>query len=331
MAPKGEAKATGGSRAAGRAKAEKDSAPEPAVPSVDEQHVFLDAAKAYDFATVRKLVEQNPLYVNVQPGGRWSALHQAAEAGDVAAVKFLIENGASLDSQTKDGKTPLEVADADCADLLKPPTTTAPKRPVAPEVSTTAAKRAKSEPEDPGDPTLYVHDPASFKSGNQHDTQGICRDGLEYAEMISAPHSAKTVADQLKDCLATHDVVCPHVPQVVIVISNPGEDPGEACLSAFAIIKVKHSVMSEQVDLWDSADLQKKDWSSDEIAGIRGMDRAAKSDSEKSIEATKIMADKLANHFEFTLTAKLDAVPVVCGGYAEDGSIVGLFCMAPGR
>eukprot|EP01050_Picozoa_sp_SAG11_P031610 SAG11_NODE_9897_length_871_cov_1.648964_1_plen_128_part_00 len=37
-----------------------------APPSVAEQHAFLDAAKAYDFATVRALLDQNPAYANVQ-------------------------------------------------------------------------------------------------------------------------------------------------------------------------------------------------------------------------------------------------------------------------
>eukprot|EP01050_Picozoa_sp_SAG11_P031611 SAG11_NODE_9897_length_871_cov_1.648964_2_plen_85_part_01 len=40
------------------------------LPSVAEQHAFLDAAKAYDFATVRALLDQDSSYANVQPGGR---------------------------------------------------------------------------------------------------------------------------------------------------------------------------------------------------------------------------------------------------------------------
>jgi hypothetical protein len=48
-------------------------------------------------------------FANVQPAGRWSALHQAAEQGDVAAVSCLLANGARLDVTSKDGKTPLNV------------------------------------------------------------------------------------------------------------------------------------------------------------------------------------------------------------------------------
>ena len=51
-----------------------------------------------------------PLLVNVQPGGRWSALHQAAEAGEELAVRFLLEKGAEKSLKTKDGRTPLQVA-----------------------------------------------------------------------------------------------------------------------------------------------------------------------------------------------------------------------------
>lgn len=79
-------------------------------PSVSSQHHFLDAAKHYDFATVRATISENPLFINCQPAGRWSALHQASEAGDEATVRFLLEKGASINVRTKDGKTPIDVA-----------------------------------------------------------------------------------------------------------------------------------------------------------------------------------------------------------------------------
>jgi len=65
------------------------------------------------------LVKGNIGYVNVQPAGRWSALHQAAEAGHADAVKFLVNSGANLAAKTKDGKTPWDVAKASVKDLLK--------------------------------------------------------------------------------------------------------------------------------------------------------------------------------------------------------------------
>merc|ERR1712129_68955 len=94
-------------------------------PPLAQQHEFIDAAKNRDFEKVRQMVKKSPGIVNVQPNGRWSALHQAAEAGDAGAVKFLLEHGAALDVVTKDGKTPMEVADSKVAGL---PTCESPKK-----------------------------------------------------------------------------------------------------------------------------------------------------------------------------------------------------------
>lgn len=74
-----------------------------------QQHLFLDQAKQYNFVAVREMLEASPGLVNVQPAMRWSALHQAAEAGDEAAVSFLLERGADKTLKTKDGRTPLQV------------------------------------------------------------------------------------------------------------------------------------------------------------------------------------------------------------------------------
>jgi hypothetical protein len=53
----------------------------PAQPTIDvgQQHLFLDAAKEYDFDKVKKMLAKAPGLVDVQPAGRWSALHQAAQ------------------------------------------------------------------------------------------------------------------------------------------------------------------------------------------------------------------------------------------------------------
>jgi len=55
----------------------------------------------------------------VQPAGRWSALHQFAQAGNVEAVTFLLEHGADRNAKTKDDKTALDVAHADVKGLLE--------------------------------------------------------------------------------------------------------------------------------------------------------------------------------------------------------------------
>jgi len=65
-------------------------------------------------------VEANPGYANAQPGGRWTALHQAAEKGDRETVKFLLAHGASKQLKNSSGQTPYEVAHANCKALLEP-------------------------------------------------------------------------------------------------------------------------------------------------------------------------------------------------------------------
>jgi len=92
-----------------------------AAPTIAEQHAFLDAAKTFSFATVKQLVLDNPAYANCQPSGRWTALHQAGLAGDAEMVKFLIARGADLKCTTTDGRTPWDVAKAECKALLEPP------------------------------------------------------------------------------------------------------------------------------------------------------------------------------------------------------------------
>ncbi|CAK8997360.1 unnamed protein product [Durusdinium trenchii] len=82
-------------------------------PAIAKQHEFLDKAKEYDLEGVKAMLEETPELVNVQPAGRWSALHQFAENGDADAVRYLLEMGADRDAKNKEGQTPLEVAAED--------------------------------------------------------------------------------------------------------------------------------------------------------------------------------------------------------------------------
>jgi len=100
--------------------AKVDRAPLP-LPPTAEQHKFLDAAKISDFKTVREMLEATPALINVQPAGRWSALHQAAQNGKPTAVKMLLGKGASVTLVTKDKQTPHDVAHASCKALVAPP------------------------------------------------------------------------------------------------------------------------------------------------------------------------------------------------------------------
>ena len=79
-------------------------------PSLAEQHTFLDHAKAYDFVKVRALVDQDISYVNCQPSGRWTALHQACHQGDAHTVEFLLARGADITATTRDGEAAKDIA-----------------------------------------------------------------------------------------------------------------------------------------------------------------------------------------------------------------------------
>ena len=80
-------------------------------PSIADQHLFLDFAKKYDFAKVRELIEKEIAYVNAQPSGRWTALHQACHQGDSSTVEFLLGKGADTKVTTQAGETPRAVAE----------------------------------------------------------------------------------------------------------------------------------------------------------------------------------------------------------------------------
>lgn len=75
-----------------------------------QQHAFLDFAKSFDWDAVKRSIECNPALVTVQPGMRWSALHQAAYCGDADVVSFLLIHNADTAALSEDGKTPWEVA-----------------------------------------------------------------------------------------------------------------------------------------------------------------------------------------------------------------------------
>lgn len=82
---------------------------------ISEQHAFLDCAKQFEWPEVKRYVQENPAFANVQPCGRdgtprWSALHQAAFGGSTDAVNFLLISNAAPDAKTKDGQTALDVA-----------------------------------------------------------------------------------------------------------------------------------------------------------------------------------------------------------------------------
>merc|ERR1712008_517953 len=71
-----------------------------------------DLAKHRRWDEVEQRLNEEPDLVNVQPTGRWSALHQAAFTGDASAVSLLLKRSADCLVQASDGQTPLDVAPA---------------------------------------------------------------------------------------------------------------------------------------------------------------------------------------------------------------------------
>jgi hypothetical protein len=82
------------------------------------EHKFLDLAKGKQWDEVKRILGQNPSVSNVQPLGRWSALHWAAAAGDGYMVSFLMSNAANINAKASCGRTPIDVATNDTTKKL---------------------------------------------------------------------------------------------------------------------------------------------------------------------------------------------------------------------
>merc|ERR1719282_702304 len=65
-------------------------------PDVPMQHAFLDLAKNFQWAEVKRSLAECPKLINASPSRRWTALHQAAHIGDKEMVQYLIRMKASV-------------------------------------------------------------------------------------------------------------------------------------------------------------------------------------------------------------------------------------------
>ena len=88
-------------------------------PSVAQAHAFLDAAKMHDAHAVLAALQEYPTLLNMQPGGRWSALMQFASVGDITTALELIKLGANAEAHAG-GVTVRSVSAGGCELLFHP-------------------------------------------------------------------------------------------------------------------------------------------------------------------------------------------------------------------
>jgi hypothetical protein len=133
-------------------------APAPQMPSLTEQHAFLDIAKVYNNPEelaklpyglgrvagdgkerLKEMIDGNPMYINVSPLKRWTVLHQACGKGDQEFVRWLLRHDAKTDVVNGNGQTPANVATSQqIRDLLGAPPAAKPAPAPAPPAAPVA-------------------------------------------------------------------------------------------------------------------------------------------------------------------------------------------------
>mmetsp|Transcript_31314 Transcript_31314/g.73017 ORF Transcript_31314/g.73017 Transcript_31314/m.73017 type:complete len:421 (+) Transcript_31314:101-1363(+) len=318
----GAAKAAAKGKAKAKAKPEAKKVPAPVgrPPPVKDQHEFLDFAKKHNFAKVRELVDGNPAYVNVQPAGRWTALHQAAEKGDAVMVKFLIEKGARVDLKTKDGKTPAEVAKSAAIKALLVPK--AKKRGAASDGPPAKRKAtgggltfycaAEDALADLGVEDLQREDPFEIKS-------------LESAKAGKAVDVARKLDEAMKEVsIPAGESDC--VPLAFVVL-NPLPD---ICDTFFKVLGLVDTEPDSEVNVREAMSYDEVCWDDYEECGFchegepedADEDDDENEDKEKIHAATELMANELEEHFKINFSEDCCVAPVVWGGWV-DGALVG--------
>merc|ERR1711920_254633 len=99
---------------------------------------------------------------------------------------------------------------------------------------------------------------------------------------------------------------------------------GEACLKA---LEIKESD-ERGTKIWRLATFNKKDFSNGLMFCSKANDdNEEDGDTAKIKRATKVMGEALKDHFEFNFSKKVECAPVLWGGLAEDGNVVGVLCL----
>ncbi|CAE7945377.1 unnamed protein product [Symbiodinium necroappetens] len=203
-------------------------------------------------------------------------------------------------------------------------------------------------------PVLYLSDACTFteladrrdgwKCGDEESLVDAHEGARKHADMADAPEVAKNVAAAMKDAAPGlgEFQICGSSEASdggeIIVIGQPGSDPKKACLKALGIRKmVDDDSIREHTDpsdpelsgVWSFAKLEPLDVRAKLKTGFNGAyegDEGPGDAGEKKqiLAVTEIMNLKLEKHFVFNFEEEIVTAPIIYGGYASDGSIVGV-------
>jgi len=208
-----------------------------------------------------------------------------------------------------------------------------------------------------GIPRLHLYKPCSAMELAERrdrwafgDDENLCKEGVQHCGMETAPETGREVADAISKAADIEEICIVRSESddagSIVVISSPGPDPKRACLEALAVLEegdfdgLLSDYSSDGGDegldsIWKRATLKKRDFQKCmqkgfTFSGYRyKKDKHDDDDDPENLAAklwavTKIMADTLTQHFVFSFTDAIVTAPVLFGGYASDGSIVGI-------
>jgi len=199
-----------------------------------------------------------------------------------------------------------------------------------------------------GDGTLYVFGEAVTpyeleQRRDDWDTMEVmdtCREDIKHGVMKDAPAASKAVAEELHKSM-------PGLEDIAIVPGSEGSDGGEViiiscskkdakamCLEGLKFTKEFHKEYAKNAAV-EKADFKKLTSYGFNLANKPGF--SPMSDAEKKehvadcdeakelMKGTKIMAEKLTDHFVFCIKGgDITVSPFIFGGFASDGHIVGV-------
>lgn len=163
-------------------------------------------------------------------------------------------------------------------------------------------------------------------------SEHIVEEGVQHRDMSCAPLVGREVACAMATAAPSLEKIMVVSSESdergeIIVISNPGDDAKLACIKALAILEVEPK-MFKSPNIHDAACLEERDWNSYLDRGFNMEDDDEEDEDEEGhselLALTGIMAKQLTRHFHFSLDEGIVVAPVIFGGFASDGSIVGV-------